>query len=79
MQAGVYVDRAVEHFASDPVYVDPAAKPTLSAAEADRLRNEIGQVNAGPVYIAKSIILLARTFSGSQFSAGFCISGRLCP
>ena len=52
MQAGVYVDRAVEHFASDPVYVDPAAKPTLSAAEADRLRDEIGQVNAGPVYIA---------------------------
>src|SRR6185437_9415475 len=50
--AGTYIDRAVAHFASDPVYVDPAAKPTLSPAEANRLRTEIGKTSAGPVYVA---------------------------
>src|SRR4051812_46781900 len=46
------VDRAAQALASDPVYVDPDAKPSLSAAEGDRLRRRIEQGDAGPVYVA---------------------------
>jgi hypothetical protein len=51
-RAGTYIDRAVAHFASDPVYVDPGAKPTLPPSEAGRLRREIARANAGSVYVA---------------------------
>jgi hypothetical protein len=34
------------------VYVAPGATPTLSPAEADRLRSLIGKANAGPIYVA---------------------------
>jgi uncharacterized membrane protein YgcG len=47
-----YVDQAVTPLRSDPVYVHPEAKPTISAADAERLREKIARANAGPIYIA---------------------------
>lgn len=47
-----YVDQAGSALRSDPVYVHPDAKPTISGAEADRLRSRIAASGAGPMYIA---------------------------
>ncbi len=46
------IDRAVEALREDPVYVDPAAKPRLTEAQANQLRSRITRTNAGPLYIA---------------------------
>jgi hypothetical protein len=51
-EAGEIIDRAAAGLQSDPVYVDPAAKPTISAEDADRLRERIATSGAGPVYVA---------------------------
>jgi hypothetical protein len=50
-RAGELIDRAVEGLRSDNVYVDPEADPTLSAAEADALRDRIVEQRAGPMYV----------------------------
>ena len=50
--AGPIVDRAARALESDPVYVDPDAERSISAAEAERLRGRIRSAGAGPVYIA---------------------------
>lgn len=46
------VERAIDSLRSDPVYVDPAASSSLSAREADQLRQSIEQADAGPIYVA---------------------------
>src|SRR4051794_2880644 len=51
-RAGEILDRAAEALRSDPVYVDPQARPTLTAAQADRLRESIDTTGAEPTYIA---------------------------
>ena len=58
------IDRAAAAFASDPVYVDPAAEPGLDAGEAERLRARIEASDAGPIYIAV-LPEEARTEAGS--------------
>ena len=50
--AAPFVDQAASALRSDPVYVHPEAKPTISAAEADQLRERIASSNSGPIYIA---------------------------
>jgi hypothetical protein len=50
-RAGELIDRAVEGLRSDNVYVDPESDPTLSAAEADALRDRIVEQRAGPMYV----------------------------
>ena len=47
-----YVDQAATALRSDPVYVHPDAKPSISEADADRLRERIATSGAGPAYIA---------------------------
>jgi hypothetical protein len=49
--AGAYVDRAAAALKSDPVYVDPGARRTLSGASASALRDQIGQAGT-PIYVA---------------------------
>src|SRR6187200_1233949 len=51
-RAGEILDRAAKALRSDPVYVDPQARPTLTAAQADRLRESIDSTGAEPMYIA---------------------------
>jgi hypothetical protein len=46
------VERAIDSLRSDPVYVDPAASSTLSQQDADELRQNIEQADAGPIYVA---------------------------
>src|SRR5690348_3236764 len=46
------VVRAARALESDPVYVDPAAQKKISAADAQRLRDEIASKGDGPIYIA---------------------------
>src|SRR6059058_261584 len=50
--AGPVVNRAIDALQSDPVYVDPAATKTITAAQADRVRSEIRTHGDGPIYIA---------------------------
>jgi hypothetical protein len=50
-RAGELIDRAVAGLESDNVYVDPDADPTLSAAEADELRDRISSAGAAPMYV----------------------------
>jgi hypothetical protein len=50
--AGAIVDRAATALQSNPVYVDPAAEKSISAAQADRLRAEIETRGHGPIYVA---------------------------
>src|SRR3954454_13737670 len=50
--AGTIIDRAAQSLQSDPVYVDPQAKPTISDAEERRLENEIASKRGGAVYVA---------------------------
>ncbi len=49
--AGALIDRAVEGLQSDNVYVDPDADPTLTAAQADALRDRIVSERADPMYV----------------------------
>lgn len=51
-QAGPLIDKAVAGLRSEPVYVDPAAELSLSAADRQKLRTKIDRAGAGPVYIA---------------------------
>jgi hypothetical protein len=46
------IDTAARALASDPVYVAPGAKPSLTTAEAAALRRRIERGDAGPVYVA---------------------------
>ena len=50
--AGPIVDRAVSALGSDPVYVAPDAKPTITPADASVLRSDIESDHSGPTYIA---------------------------
>src|SRR4051812_14287420 len=50
--AGPIVERAATALANDPVYVDPQAEHALSAADEQRLQNEIEQQGKGPIYVA---------------------------
>lgn len=45
-------DRVIEALRQDPVFVDPAASDQLSNSEADEIRQQIEQADAGPIYIA---------------------------
>jgi hypothetical protein len=49
--AGPWVDRAAGRLRDDPLYVHPAARPTLSAADAERVRARL-TVAGTPVYVA---------------------------
>src|SRR4051812_18935573 len=49
--AGPIVDRAATALQSNPVYVDPAAEKSITAAQAERLRTEIETSGHGPIYI----------------------------
>lgn len=46
------IEAAAEALQRDPVYVDPAADPGLSASEAEQLRRRIAAAGAGPIYVA---------------------------
>ncbi|MDX6646132.1 MAG: hypothetical protein QOK40_1859, partial [Miltoncostaeaceae bacterium] len=46
------IDTAARALASDPVYVAPGAKPSLTMAEVAALRRRIERGDAGPVYVA---------------------------
>jgi hypothetical protein len=46
------IDRAAQGLQQSPVYVDPRSGDVLSAADAQRVVNEIDARNAGPLYIA---------------------------
>jgi hypothetical protein len=46
------VEEAATTLQSDPVYVHPEMESELSSSEADRLRQQIADVDAGPVYVA---------------------------
>ena len=50
--AGERIDAAAAALRGNPVYVDPAAEPTISASDQQRLRETIDSAGAGPVYIA---------------------------
>jgi MYXO-CTERM domain-containing protein len=50
--AGPLIDQAAQALESDPVFVHPDAKPTISAAEAEQLRERIASAGAGPTYVA---------------------------
>lgn len=45
-------DRVIEGLRQDPVFVDPAASGELSDSEADEIRQQIEQADAGPIYVA---------------------------
>jgi hypothetical protein len=49
--AGPWVDRAAGGLRDDPLYVNPSARPTLSAAEAERVRARLA-VAGTPVFVA---------------------------
>jgi hypothetical protein len=49
--AGPWVDRMAGNLRDDPVYVDPAARPTLSPAEAERVRARVA-IAGTPVLVA---------------------------
>ena len=51
-QAGPIVDRAVAGLQNDPVYVDAAAKPTITDAQQAELERRIAASGAGPLYLA---------------------------
>jgi MYXO-CTERM domain-containing protein len=50
--AATYLDQTAEALRSDPVYVDPDAEATVSAADAARLRDRIANSDGGPIYVA---------------------------
>ena len=50
--AGPIVDRAAQSLDGDPVYVDPAATPTLTPSEESALESEIADNGDGPIYVA---------------------------
>jgi hypothetical protein len=50
--AGPLIDQAAQELESDPVFVHPDAKPTISAAEAGELRERIASAGSGPTYVA---------------------------
>jgi hypothetical protein len=50
--AGTIVNRAAESLQNDPVYVDPAASPTISGDEEQELEQRIVSTGAGPMYLA---------------------------
>jgi hypothetical protein len=49
---GELIDAAVEALREDPVYVHPDAERKISAEEARRVRDEIANQGAGPLYVA---------------------------
>src|SRR5687767_1100890 len=49
--AGI-VDEAAAALADSPVFVHPDADPSISDAEAERLREHIAERRAGPMYVA---------------------------
>jgi hypothetical protein len=51
-QAGPVVNRAASALGSDPVYVAPDARPSITPAEAAMLRSDIARDHSGPTYIA---------------------------
>jgi hypothetical protein len=51
-QAGPIINRAAVALRANPVYVDPSAELSISAADQQRLRQTIDTAGAGPVYIA---------------------------
>jgi hypothetical protein len=51
-QAGEIIDRAAQALQSDPVYVDPEAEKAISSGDAERIRQEITDRRAGPMYVA---------------------------
>jgi hypothetical protein len=48
---GEIIARAIERLAADPVHVDPTSVPSITPAEADRLRGEIREAG-GRIYVA---------------------------
>ena len=51
-QAQGVLDRAADTLKLDPVYVDPSAEQAISDDEAEDLRAQIRERDAGPLYIA---------------------------
>ena len=52
LHPGSIIRLAAAALQQNPVYVDHEARPGLTDAEADRLREEIAEADAGPIYIA---------------------------
>jgi len=50
--AGAILDRAATALQNNPVYVDPSAEKSITAAQAEQLRTEIETKGHGPIYIA---------------------------
>ncbi|MEP6978289.1 MAG: hypothetical protein ABI948_09580, partial [Thermoleophilia bacterium] len=50
--AGPIVDRAVAALQNDPIYIDPAANPTITDAQKTELEKRILANAAGPLYLA---------------------------
>ncbi|MEZ0291740.1 MAG: hypothetical protein ACAH82_04335, partial [Solirubrobacteraceae bacterium] len=67
--AGALIDRAVEGLQSDNVYVDPDADPTLTAAQADALRDRIVSERADPMYVVVAPRAIVNEAGGSAAGA----------
>ena len=50
--AGAILDRAATALQNNPVYVDPSAEKSITAAQAEQLRTEIETKGHGPIYVA---------------------------
>jgi hypothetical protein len=68
-RAGELIDRAIAGLQSDNVYVDPAADPKLTAAEADALSERIAERRAGPMYVVIAPEEIAREAGGDPAQA----------
>ena len=75
--AGALIDRAAQQLGSDNVYVDPDASPTLSASEAQRLRDRISADGAAPMYVAVMPQRIVGETGGSPAAALLSIGRRV--
>ena len=71
------VGEAADALARDPVYVAPEAADIVTPAQAERLRARIGEIDAGPVYIAVLPASAADEGGGSARGVAMAIQDRL--
>jgi len=68
-RAGELIDRAIAGLASDNVYVDPDADPTLTDAEVSELRDRIVDQRAGPLFVVVARREIVREAGGDPTAA----------